>query len=807
MPRVAALLALATGTAAPVDVTYSRASACLSGIDGAKMHTCILTSLAQATRYRLDNAPTGMVTQPRSGFLHRTPAPAQTGTITVQLVRTGEGAPASEPHTFIVPAALPVQAGIYVSPQGSDNAAGTLAAPQASLQRAAERAQPGDTVWMRGGRYLNPGNGTPFDTRERDNIARITVSGSADHWITLRPHGNEYPTLASDVNGIVFKDARYWRVRGLELEGAAQALSRADALDLWWDLSPLSNKIDGRGIANNSSFHIDIAEVQVNDFPGAGVSNNGGSYITLRDSVIYNNGWWTTAGTHGFANSKPVSEDPSDTTAFKIPMRGNLLYGNQSSMISRVLSKRFAKLEIDQGNGLHMQNTEEGFIGRFLVEHNLSILNGKAGLGLNTVDHGVVQRNGFYANAQAVDNAAELVLQSASPDSVTGNLFHALPQRRTIKDSSDTYPGIGANIAVASADAARLPASITFASAVFADPANADFRQASGIPAGYGPAADVLAAMRARRIEFGLTPSVAPTQIDAAYQRQVRAAIFKSWPEPVAGDQIPDNLKLEDTELGYCYRYEDKDDWPNPPQSGTNCDPPPPQPHRVAAHRASVTAAPEMVSVDAENPARPTLVRASLGNSMTLSQTSDSTPGSSGASCARHTLATRPTSWWRRFSFDDHPGTGSNTTIQRVRIATGPATPAATVLTVALYTVPRTDAQDTILPTSLTLLASASATTSASLATLTVPIRASVQDTQGNDLVVELRTSGNAAGGQFLPGANSSGETRPTFVSAEDCGILAPTPAVQLGFTGTHLPLSVVLAATADTIFSDGLEL
>lgn len=41
----------------------------------------------------------------------------------------------------------------FVAPGGSDAAAGTLAAPFATIQRAQASAEPGDTVWLRGGAY------------------------------------------------------------------------------------------------------------------------------------------------------------------------------------------------------------------------------------------------------------------------------------------------------------------------------------------------------------------------------------------------------------------------------------------------------------------------------------------------------------------------------------------------------------------------------------------------------------------------------------------------------------------------------
>jgi Right handed beta helix region len=794
---------------------------CLTTVTGASLFTCRVDALAPATQFELQGAPEGMAVQPRSGFLHWTPDPEQIGTTLVTIRRTAGSVTRSDPQSFLVPAALPVPAGIYVSPQGRDNGAGTLADPYQTLQRAADRVQPGGTIYLRGGRYFNQGYGTDFANRPRDNFARITTSGTANAWITLRPYGNEYVTLVSDVNGIVFKDANYWRVQGLELEGTARQLGTADSLALWWNTTDLVNKISGRGIALNSSSNFELSNLVVHDFNGAGISNNGGAYITLSDSVIYNNGWWTTAGTHGFANSKPVS-DRGNTGAFKITMQRNLLFGNQSSMISHVFDKGLVKLEIDEGNGLHMQNTEEDFFGRFLVEHNLSVLNGKAGLGLNTVDHGVIRNNSFYANAQAVDNAAELTLQDSSADSIAMNLFHALPQRRTIKDSQDSFVGVGSNYAVPSFGSGELPASVLQVAAVFANPSGGDFHAAPGIPPGYGAAPAALAMFAARAAEFGVAPAAAPTVIDENYHLGLRAQIFATWPAPVPGDGIPDDLILEDPRSGFCYRYQDRNDYPGPPSSGTNCPANAKRqgfavaPVTPAAADHSETAALSPVAADASTAAAPAVAAvatpavAAVSTSSaavtatTLSQMADNTPGSSGASCGRQGSSTSATRWWRRFYFNEHAGVGASAVVQSVTVSTGTAAPAGLALTVNLYRLPHAQPVDTIDRTALELLGSGSASVNGPLATLTVPVAASIADTAADDLVVELRSDGNASGGQFYPGANTTAETHPTFISSEACGVFEPRPAAELGFADFHLTLQVNLGD--DRIFANGFE-
>lgn len=563
----AMLFACGGGT---VQVSTPASPPCTSALSTGNAYECRVPALSGATTFSLDRAPEGMVIQPRSGYLHWTPAPGQQGSYSVDVIRSANGQSQRDTVAFNVTVGATVSAaGIYVSPSGNDSNTGTLDSPLLTLQAAASRATPGDTLYLRGGSYFNPEYGTSFAARSRNNLVRITGSGTAGNPITIRAYGNEYARLVSDANGIVFNGAQYWRVQGLELVGTSASLNRDISLSLWWVDTGEENRIQGTGIAMNTSYNIEITNCLIHDFPGAGVSNNGGAYITLADSIIYNNAWWSTSGTHGFANSQPVTTDNSDTTSVKLAMQRNLVFGNQSSMISHVFSKKLVKLTIDEGNGLHMQNNAHGFVGRFLAENNLSLYNGKAGLGLNTVDGSIIRNNAFYQNAQAVPGAGELTLQTSNSDSITNNLFQALPARDTISDSSKMYVGVGSNYAVPSADSDSLPASITQVPQVFADPANNDFHRAAAIPDGYGPGTPILTSLDAKRVEYGLSPAPATTVVDATYLRGLRAAILSSWPAPKAGDSIPEDLILEDAETGNCYDYNTRNNYPA--SSGVPC--------------------------------------------------------------------------------------------------------------------------------------------------------------------------------------------------------------------------------------------
>jgi hypothetical protein len=120
-------------------------------------------------------------------------------------------------------------ANLYVSPTGSDSAAGTEAAPVSSLARAQELAQPGDTVFLRAGTYAFSA-GTTTCKSGTDTISGVVLnkSGSAGKPIRYFAYPGEKPVLDFDgirdscrIKGILVS-ADYVHVKGLELKGVRQ---------------------------------------------------------------------------------------------------------------------------------------------------------------------------------------------------------------------------------------------------------------------------------------------------------------------------------------------------------------------------------------------------------------------------------------------------------------------------------------------------------------------------------------------------------------------------------------------------------
>ncbi|MEV0220662.1 right-handed parallel beta-helix repeat-containing protein [Streptomyces sp. NPDC050704] len=124
-----------------------------------------------------------------------------------------------------VAVAVPTQASaattIVVAVNGDDSAAGTLAQPLRTIQKAVDKAKPGDVIAVRGGTYALT-----------DNIT-ITTSGTASQPISLGAYqgervvidGERLPASHTPVGGsipraergAIHQEASYWKVSGLEI--------------------------------------------------------------------------------------------------------------------------------------------------------------------------------------------------------------------------------------------------------------------------------------------------------------------------------------------------------------------------------------------------------------------------------------------------------------------------------------------------------------------------------------------------------------------------------------------------------------
>jgi hypothetical protein len=528
------------------------------------------TSLTGPVTWSFTSAvPEGMVIQPKSGELRWTPMAAQTGAFAVSATVTNGSQSQNRNFTVTVSAGAADPAGIYVAPGGADSNTGTATSPFRTLKKAVQSVNPGQTIFVRGGEYQNSEYGQSWGSRAESSLVRITRAGTATQPITLRPFGNEYAKLRSDVTAIAIANAPYWRIEGFEIVGGAQSLDFDTVMSLWWTDGDAARRITGGGIQNNGSDHLTIRGNVIHDFPGGGVNNRNMEFLNIEDNIVYNNAWWTISGTNGVSSVSMATSDPANENVETVIYSGNLVFGNQQLIISHVFAKGFVSLELDEGAGMFLQN--EGvtdvspgtFRNRVGVENNILAYNGKGGVGLNGIGRTVgkvrFSRNSFYFNSRVAEAAGEITKRDSILHSVQDNLFHPRPDKYTIRSYTNEYANIFANATTGAANDGNKYPSIQVLAAVFADPAAGDFTPASGVPSGMGVISTIRQALSKRLAEYGIA-FAAPTQVvDAAYIATMKQRIFDSWPASHSA------IRLDDPVSGYSYTYAQRCHYPAPP--------------------------------------------------------------------------------------------------------------------------------------------------------------------------------------------------------------------------------------------------
>lgn len=94
----------------------------------------------------------------------------------------------------LISAKAAFSATLYVSPSGSDTAAGTLAAPYKSIQVAVNKAVAGDTIYLRAGTY-SPTTNIQIKSKSGTASAPITLSSYSGEKVVIDGEGLPYTQL------------------------------------------------------------------------------------------------------------------------------------------------------------------------------------------------------------------------------------------------------------------------------------------------------------------------------------------------------------------------------------------------------------------------------------------------------------------------------------------------------------------------------------------------------------------------------------------------------------------------------------
>jgi hypothetical protein len=367
---------------------------------------------------------------------------------------------------------LVFSANYFIATDGSSQGIGTIKAPFSSFKEACNVAKAGDTIFLRAGTYTNPdyGNG---DLNNK-SMPDIDCSGSAKAPIYIKPYKTEKVKFAYDsFNGIRLR-GNYLVFSGFEIEGVAQKISYEAALADWW---VGSNYYNGNGIVINGH-HVTVKDNVVHDTTGSAIYlYEGGDYATISDNIIYNAAWWSTKGTTaiGLVNAKNSN---SSTAKSVIQVLRNLVFTSESRIFSRVPTKGFADLKIDEGSSTLAQVNDGDYTGRYLIKDNFYLFNGKgiSVSGTNKVD---IQNNTLYMNGSTISGKfTGLRLDNVKDGVVSNNSVVVSNQDLALSVKGELGVSLKANYLQGGDNIADLPSGVTLVSQVFTEPEKLNFASA-----------------------------------------------------------------------------------------------------------------------------------------------------------------------------------------------------------------------------------------------------------------------------------------------------------------------------------------
>ncbi len=244
------------------------------------------------------------------------------------------------------------------------------------IKRVFKKVKPGDTIILKPGVYKK----LPF----------FKKSGSIEKFIKIK----SLDPTKTIIKGSFRVLGDFVEISNLNFIGNSKKLSYEEVIKQWWNPS---RKINNSGLILCGK-NIIVKKCLIGYYPAAGIKIIGNANrILVFNNVIFNNAWWSTGGTGGLVtrvNREKISN-------LRIDVIGNLFFGNESRIFSHVFSKGFAKLVIDEGEALLIQENEKIkdklSNGRYLVKDNVFLFNGK-GVNLNKTGMVDVIENCCYCN-------------------------------------------------------------------------------------------------------------------------------------------------------------------------------------------------------------------------------------------------------------------------------------------------------------------------------------------------------------------------------------------------------------------------
>ena len=351
----------------------------------------------------------------------------------------------------------------YVSAAASaTNTAGTEALPLNTIQKAADRVAPGDTVFVMAGRYTGTGI----------NVVGIQRTGTPSRSIVFMPYRTDKPIVAlgnNNFNGInVLPAGAYIKIQGFEVIGnnanitLAQAQQQPGACEGPNPTATPIARFNGTGIAtdgrrggNLRPHHIIIANNNVHDCAGGGIISIETDYLTVENNITANTSWYTVYGTSGISILNAWNFD-NNTAVPRMIFRNNRSFGNILKVAWNI-GGTGTNCRFFDGNGIILDNNKAvdpnrptvvknalgDYTGKFLIENNLCYQNGGRGINVNYSDNATIINNTTYQNGVSdggpgIGIESEFIAQGSNNIRVYNNIFYGRSGEKVTEVNSST---------------------------------------------------------------------------------------------------------------------------------------------------------------------------------------------------------------------------------------------------------------------------------------------------------------------------------------------------------------------------------
>jgi hypothetical protein len=276
---------------------------------------------------------------------------------------------------------------LHVNPDGNDTHDGLT--PETALrtpQRAADRAEPGDTILLTG-EFFADGH----------ILLEIRRSGEPDRPIvfTSAPGQQAVFRTRNTWHSIFIEGASHIVIADLRLIGHAEEVTLEEAQSEMNNLHNPRTSGNGIGISANSepwrpSSHITVRDCIISDFPGGGLYMRHSDHVLFEGNIIFNNSFWAPYANSGISIYQPIDVD-EDTESYKIIIQRNITYGNFNKIPFYFSNREHPeKRTFTDGNGIILDDyfssqdfgggISKPYLGRTLVANNIAFNNGGSGI-------------------------------------------------------------------------------------------------------------------------------------------------------------------------------------------------------------------------------------------------------------------------------------------------------------------------------------------------------------------------------------------------------------------------------------------